>query len=40
MEYKKLDVKDIEFLKSVVEQERVYTGGDINEDYSMMNLAE
>ncbi|MDS1005156.1 FAD-binding oxidoreductase [Clostridium sporogenes] len=34
MEYKKLDVKDIEFLKSVVGQERVYTGGDINEDYS------
>ncbi|GAE01501.1 glycolate oxidase [Clostridium botulinum B str. Osaka05] len=34
MEYKKLDIKDIEFLKSVVGQERVYTGGDINEDYS------
>ena len=34
MEYKKLDVKDIEFLKSVVGQERVYTDGDINEDYS------
>ncbi|HDK7169527.1 TPA: FAD-binding oxidoreductase [Clostridium botulinum] len=34
MEYKKLDVKDIEFLKSVVGQERVYTGEDINEDYS------
>ncbi|MGO5066804.1 FAD-binding oxidoreductase [Clostridium sporogenes] len=34
MEYKKLDVKDIEFLKSVVGKERVYTGGDINEDYS------
>ncbi|HBJ2608941.1 2-hydroxy-acid oxidase [Clostridium botulinum] len=34
MEYKKLDVKDIEFLKSVAGQERVYTGGDINEDYS------
>ncbi|ABS42003.1 FAD-binding oxidoreductase [Clostridium botulinum] len=34
MEYKKLDVKDIEFLKSVAGQERVYTGEDINEDYS------
>ncbi|MCW6077293.1 FAD-binding oxidoreductase [Clostridium sporogenes] len=34
MEYKKLDVKDIEFLKSVVGQERVYTGEDINEDYN------
>ncbi|AVQ37977.1 2-hydroxy-acid oxidase [Clostridium botulinum] len=34
MEYKKLDVKDIEFLKSVVGKERVYTGEDINEDYS------
>ncbi|NFA59764.1 FAD-binding oxidoreductase [Clostridium sporogenes] len=34
MEYKKLDVKDIEFLKSVVGQERVYTGEYINEDYS------
>lgn len=34
MEYKKLDIKDIEFLKSVVGQERVYTGGDINEEYS------
>lgn len=34
MEYKKLDIKDIEFLKSVVGKERVYTGGDINEDYS------
>ncbi|MBD5640103.1 FAD-binding oxidoreductase [Clostridium botulinum] len=34
MEYKKLDVKDIEFLKSVAGQDRVYTGEDINEDYS------
>lgn len=34
MEYKKLDVKDIEFLKSIAGQERVYTGEDINEDYS------
>lgn len=34
MEYKKLDSKDIEFLKSVVDEDRVYTGEDINEDYS------
>ncbi|MDU1322566.1 MAG: FAD-binding oxidoreductase [Clostridium botulinum] len=34
MEYKKLDIKDIEFLKSVAGQDRVYIGEDINEDYS------
>ncbi|WP_251860010.1 FAD-binding oxidoreductase [Clostridium sp. Marseille-Q2269] len=34
MEYKKLDSKDIEFLKSVVDEDRVYTDEDINEDYS------
>lgn len=34
MKYKKLDIKDIEFLKSVAGQDRVYIGEDINEDYS------
>ena len=34
MDYKKLDAKDIEFLVSVLDEGRVFTGEDINEDFS------
>ncbi|MCY6370901.1 FAD-binding oxidoreductase [Clostridium ganghwense] len=34
MEYKKIDAKDIEFLKSVVGQDNVFVGEEISEDYS------
>lgn len=34
MEYKKIDVKDVEFLKSVVGIDNVFTGEEISEDYS------
>lgn len=34
MEYKKLDVKDIEFLISVLGKDRVFTGDAISEDFS------
>ncbi|MFD3156368.1 FAD-binding oxidoreductase [Haloimpatiens sp. FM7330] len=33
-EYKKIDVKDIEFLKSICGEERVYLGNEISEDFS------
>ncbi|MBX4261870.1 FAD-binding oxidoreductase [Clostridium estertheticum] len=34
MSYKKLDAKDIEFLVSVLGKDRVFTGDDINDDFS------
>jgi glycolate oxidase len=34
MNYKKLDAKDIEFLVSILDENRVFTGEDINEDFS------
>ncbi|MDD5582808.1 MAG: FAD-binding oxidoreductase [Candidatus Marinimicrobia bacterium] len=39
MSYKKVDVKDIEFLKSVCSSERVFVGTAIHEDYSHDELA-
>ncbi|AAK80493.1 glycolate oxidase [Clostridium acetobutylicum] len=33
-EYKKIDEKDIEYLKSVLEEDRVFVGKDISEDFS------
>ncbi len=40
MTYKKLDLKDIEYLKSIVSEDRVYIGDDINEDFSHDELSE
>lgn len=34
MDYKKIDTKDIEFLISVLDKNRVFTGEDINDDFS------
>ncbi|APC39606.1 FAD-binding oxidoreductase [Clostridium estertheticum] len=34
MSYKKLDAKDIEFLVSILGKDRVFTGDDINDDFS------
>ncbi|MBU3099216.1 MULTISPECIES: FAD-binding oxidoreductase [Clostridium] len=34
MSYKKLDAKDIEFLVSILGKDRVFTGEDINDDFS------
>ena len=34
MDYKKLDAKDIEFLVSILDKDRVFTGEAINEDFS------
>lgn len=34
MDYKKLDAKDIEFLVSILDKDRVFTGDSINEDFS------
>ncbi|HEY8804529.1 MAG TPA: FAD-binding oxidoreductase [Clostridium sp.] len=34
MSYKKLDAKDIEFLVSVLDKDRVFTEGEINDDFS------
>ena len=34
MDYKKLDVKDIEFLVAILDENRVFTGEDINDDFS------
>jgi glycolate oxidase len=40
MNYKKLNSEDIEFLKSVCSPERVFTGKEINEDFSHDELSE
>ena len=34
MDYKKIDSKDIEFLVSVLDKDRVFTGAEINDDFS------
>ena len=34
MSYKKLDAKDIEFLVSVLDKDRVFSGDAINDDFS------
>ncbi|MBU3161824.1 2-hydroxy-acid oxidase, partial [Clostridium frigoris] len=34
MSYKKLDAKDIDFLVSILDKDRVFTGDDINDDFS------
>lgn len=39
MSYKKLDEKDFDFLKSICGEDRVFIGGEINEDYSRDELA-
>lgn len=32
--YKKIDENDIEFLKSIIDKDRIYIGDEINEDFS------
>ena len=34
MDYKKLDAKDVEFLVSILDKDRVFTGEAINDDFS------
>lgn len=34
MEYKKVELKDIEYLKTIIDEDRVFYGEDINEDYA------
>lgn len=39
MNYKKIDEKDIQFLISILGQDRVYVGEQINEDFAHDELA-